>query len=569
MSHLLAYIQKHAIWGILLIGVFPFVSIVSSPFVSDDWEFLYHAETLPYTADRIFGTNTNGHTLGGSYRPVVNLYWGTMYQLFGLNPVPYHLVNMALFACAIWLLYRIVRRLPLGVDEIQGQWLALLAAALFAVFPGRVEAVAWISVINDTLLVVLLLASWLAYITALSTKKWYWYVSAVLSMAAALGTKETAVTFPAILAGTYLLWHVQELYVFRRIVWHISRLCLHMLPYAIVLGLFFYFRFQVIGLVTQDYTGSGGITLLQNDPVRAYLSMVVASLIGDTWRTSLTALLYMHQRWIGVVLLYIMGMLVVLGTRQTFIRVLVLCLWYLLALFPASRFGVNVWQHDVWSAEGERYTYYPSIFLAILLATVIVRCCTNRTRGLVVGAMCIVYLSISTGMTVQKVGYWQLAADQSHTLRISFLEIVEQEQYDGVVVVGLPDALYGAFLWRNAFSLALDWEGKLSRTATDVLITEIRTVPYMGMKATVTTTAEGMVYSTGGSAAIVSAPHINTADYVATHVGDHTYHERLSISYTHMTNGILVYPTPAFVETNSMSSIGWLFYDGTTGWIVP
>lgn len=139
------------------------------------------------------------------YYPLVHSSFWLEYQLWRLAPAGYHLVNVGLHALAVWLLWRLLRRLA-----VPGAW---LTAALFAVHPIEVETVAWITERKNLLagvcyLGALLLAwRWLdesgAARLSLRARGWAWLGSFVLFVLAML-SKTISCSLPAVLL--VLLW---------------------------------------------------------------------------------------------------------------------------------------------------------------------------------------------------------------------------------------------------------------------------------------------------------------------------------------------------------------------------
>ncbi len=121
------------------------------------------------------------------------------HALWGLNPVGYHWVNLALHAANALLLWQLLRRL-----QIPGAW---LGAALFALHPVQVESVAWISERKNVLMglfFLLTLLVWQVFVAGKRRGEFPLYLLALVLYVLALAAKTTACTLPAALL--LILW---------------------------------------------------------------------------------------------------------------------------------------------------------------------------------------------------------------------------------------------------------------------------------------------------------------------------------------------------------------------------
>lgn len=139
------------------------------------------------------------------YSPAVLTTLWIEYQLWGLHPLGYHLVNLGFHVACVLLLWGVLRRL-----EVRGAW---LAAALFGVHPVMVESVAWVSEIKNVQSAFFCLLTLLAFLrfrpldgTAPpgGRRRWLFYLLTLLLFALALLSKAVAVTVPPTLL--VLVW---------------------------------------------------------------------------------------------------------------------------------------------------------------------------------------------------------------------------------------------------------------------------------------------------------------------------------------------------------------------------
>lgn len=128
--------------------------VVGLPFVQDDWDRLYHCRSdgLVALLQTILSTE---HKL--FYRPLAELYLLVMYGLFGADPVPFHLVALALHCGSAVLLGLIVQRL------FGDRLLALLSTLVYgAAIAVHLDSLVWAVGIYDVAGAFCLLASiWL------------------------------------------------------------------------------------------------------------------------------------------------------------------------------------------------------------------------------------------------------------------------------------------------------------------------------------------------------------------------------------------------------------------------
>jgi hypothetical protein len=128
----------------------------------------------------------------GFLRPLVQASFALQYALHGIQPWGYHLFNVVVHAGTVVLLYDVLRVL------LDAEWLALVSAAAFAVHPDGALAVVWVSGRTEVL-------CGLFYVAALAAYLRDRRAAAVTFFVLALGSKESAVSLPVLLAALVAL----------------------------------------------------------------------------------------------------------------------------------------------------------------------------------------------------------------------------------------------------------------------------------------------------------------------------------------------------------------------------
>lgn len=142
----------------------------------------------------VFRVDQSGELLRGAtqqYYPLLHSAFWLEYQLWGDNPLGYHLANVLEHALAACLVLLILRKL-----SVPG---ALVAAGIFALHPVQVESVAWITEQKNTLSAVFYLSAMLVYLHFDQGRKPALYGAALALFVMGLLSKTVTATLPAAL----------------------------------------------------------------------------------------------------------------------------------------------------------------------------------------------------------------------------------------------------------------------------------------------------------------------------------------------------------------------------------
>jgi len=205
---MLEKIKKLKVWQIAIvfavIGVATYFTGLSGAFQNDDFHQVVdntpvHSITnLPtfFTSSTFF----NGEKMTGVYyRPLMTTTFSLIYTFFGANPLPYHLIQLALFIAGAFILCLVFRC-------FFGTILALALSLVFLVHPLNSQIVFSIPTMQDALFFFFgISALWLVINNKMEDRPW----TVVACLTLAVFSKESGVLF-AILALLYLFWFKRE-----------------------------------------------------------------------------------------------------------------------------------------------------------------------------------------------------------------------------------------------------------------------------------------------------------------------------------------------------------------------
>jgi tetratricopeptide (TPR) repeat protein len=190
-------------------------------FTGDVWAF---ARTPKAAA--MHGTNY--------YRPFQPLLYTAEYQIWGANPLYWHLVNMLINAAVVAMVY-------LLLVSLDAPLLAFWTALCFALHPMHSEPVSWIAAIPELLCALFLLLAMLYYRRAdAAPSPLRPLLLSAFFFLCALFSKEPAILFPVILLCYEVLYHRSRLADLRRVA---ARLW----PFLLVLTGYLFARIAALG----------------------------------------------------------------------------------------------------------------------------------------------------------------------------------------------------------------------------------------------------------------------------------------------------------------------------------
>jgi tetratricopeptide (TPR) repeat protein len=185
------------ITAITLIAYFP---VTGNGFIWDDRQNVTDNQLLR-TAEGLRQTWVNPRAAIQYYPLTYTGFW-IEYQLWGLQPRGYHVVNVLLHALNAFLIGVLLARL-----SVPGAW---LAAVIFAVHPVHVESVAWITELKNVLSGFFFLSAFIVYLRFMNgaAHRWRFYGFALFLFVCALLSKTAAIVLPGALL--LVLWWKQE-----------------------------------------------------------------------------------------------------------------------------------------------------------------------------------------------------------------------------------------------------------------------------------------------------------------------------------------------------------------------
>ncbi len=467
--HFADYIKKprvqHCLIGaiLLILGFILYSKTLTVGFLSDDW----HAVSVVKDAKNIFQffvTNIVGTTAGSSYGPFWNLALFFQYQLFHLQSVGYHVVSILTMVTTAFVLYGFARRL------IRSFVIASVAAIVFLFVPSHVESVAWISGQPHLIATALYVAALYCYSVFSSQKKVMYYVSACALALGSLLTKEIGISVIVIFFlidiwfGTILLKKTE----LKKTVVYVLK---YYLPLMVIFVLYMVMRRYTTGVVL-GYYGSQSLIFSVTEMIEMAIRMTIGLFMSYPLREGVVLEIIGHLRIVAVCIMVAYAGILWVCRKQVYTIVLI-TLCYVASLVPYLTL-----QYNALSNEGERYTYVPSLFASLGIAYCLY-VILNRFRGgkIMYGAV-VVLIVVACIFPIQKKNAEWIKAGVIVRETLPTIQNLSLTTDKPIILVGLPDRIEGAQLFRNGTLLAIELLGYGKYTGDRVLMAPLLSESY-------------------------------------------------------------------------------------------
>jgi protein O-mannosyl-transferase len=277
---------------ILLFSVGLYVNTIGHGFVLDDLMMITHNEFTKQgfegigkilTNDAFTGFHGEDKNLlpGGRYRPLSQMMFAVEAGVFGMVPLPGHVINILLYALALFLMFRAMRLL--FANSPHSLWkfsLPFVVTLLFAIHPLHTESVANIKGRDEILALIGFATLTILAFRFLETRKQWLLVAITLLFFLSMLSKESALTFLAAIP-LLLLYRGQRF----------SRVSMQVIM-ALLAGLAMYLmlRFWAIGIPK----GAVSNQELLNDPFLLATPIQRLATLFYTWIKYIGLILFPH-----------------------------------------------------------------------------------------------------------------------------------------------------------------------------------------------------------------------------------------------------------------------------------
>jgi hypothetical protein len=363
----------------------------------------------------------------GFFRPVGDFTLWLTYKISGLRPFYFYLTNALLHGINAWLVYLLCLRVVRISNSASNVRLALIAAVLFLFYHSVGEVVFWAIGRGISLAITFSLLAGIVFFA--NIKKSLRYIFAPCLYLTALCAYESVLMLPLILIASIIYFRLKE----NVVIW--------LALFAMAAGANIALRVYFTGKLWAPYSG-----VVFGKSVFAYIESLIKSLARVIVPPVDAPIIFVLTVMVlSAVLISAVYMVWKINSSQR--RLLG---WGITSIFfaivPAMFYGASTR-----TSEGDRFLYFPAIFLCFLTALLL--CNINRA---VVRNVAVLTMSLLGVVAISRTRHNWVEADRQVQTVVSQLSAHPERP---LYIANLPGDFKGAFQFRNCFDLILRYNG--------------------------------------------------------------------------------------------------------------
>ena len=360
-----------------------------------------------------------------SFRPVCDISVMIDYFIWKKNATGYHLSNLLLHIACCWLVFKTAKVVVIKYfEEANPVKTASLVTLLFFVYATHSEAVLWILGRSGILGLIFSLLFLLSYLKR--EQDFFAKVKTVILLLLALLSYESSFVLPLICLLLFFIDNIKE-------DWK------NLLAVFITFLAYFFARIYVTGEILGSYEVSN---LHQT---------AIVSIVQNFGKLFFRSFIPAYTQGIILVIaccIIAMYLLFLLIKKRTNKPLFLLFFIFIISLLPYCLLGI-----DAHGYESERYLYFPTFFLCLLIVLIIIK---NVQKPLLSHALFLVILVIHSVSLFISSSNFILAGKVNKVIingvnHLSGIDTLKIEQ--------LPQAQNGALMMRLGFKEAIEWLG--------------------------------------------------------------------------------------------------------------
>jgi len=422
----------------IILSLIIYSTIINSFFLADDFTWVYQIKTKG-----IFGVWTTAPDV--FFRPIISILLFLDYQIWGLNPVGYHLTNIIFHGFCCFFVYLISSQLLIHshLSKKLSQSISMIAGFLFLVLPSHVEAVTWISARSDVVATCFFLAAFSSYLYYKNNSNKFWIFSSYVLFAFALFSKESVIIYPGLILGYEIYRFFQDKQPLNQLYKVIYLPILMASIFPIYLGMRYLGLKQLLGgYGSQTHLNFSFPIILRGLASSLRIIIPPLSQFGELeWQ-------WFFLIFISLVMIFVTQYFRLGGSYRDQAKLLLFLIYaFLLSLFPVINIRVSVWDKS-----GERLLYLPSVFLVILLVFIISFMIKKKNILIVLAVIFSIFFMKDLYLANKN---WQMAGQISRDIIESIDHQIGNNNNNRIFIINLPDNLKQAYIYRNGIYQAI------------------------------------------------------------------------------------------------------------------